>query len=92
MATEKALATADFRVHGEGWNGPFDETVHAELLKSGAFDYGNGTCMVFEWSNGNTQSYDTRYENVTPENFAVFVKKVLNASTKDTIKADLIKK
>ena len=90
MAKDEVLATADYRIHGEGWNGPIDMTVHAELLKSGAFDYGNGTCTVLEYSNGQIESFDTRYENVNPKNFSEFAFKVLRANTMDRIAVECL--
>ena len=72
------IAQADFRVYGKGWNDALvDDTVHATLEVSGATQYGNGTCMAFEWSNGNVDSYDTRYEQVTPDTFGNFALDVL---------------
>lgn len=86
------LATADFRVFGKAYGGKeFDETVHAVLAVSGASAYGNRTCMGFEWSNGNFESFDTRYDNVTPATFAEFAKKVLDENTMSTLKVEEIK-
>ena len=92
MEKEIIYATADFRVHGLGFNKkPFDATVHATLEKSGAFDYGNGTCMVFQWSNSPiSDCYDTRYCKVTAENFTEFAKEELEAQTLDTIMVDVL--
>ena len=89
---EKALATADFRIHGTGWNGePIEIKVHAGLYKSGSFDYGNGTCMEFEWSNGHNEVFDTRYERVTPGTFAEFAKRVLRGKLIETVDVDELK-
>ena len=72
------LAHADFHVFGNGFdNRPVDYTVHAELYKSEAYAYGNGTGMSFEWSNGNVDTFDTRYENVSVENFTEFAENAL---------------
>ena len=81
---EAPLAVADFRRHGIGYGGqPFDETVHCELRKSGAFEYGNGTCMVFHYSTKGVwdDHFDTRYEKVSPKNFKAFAKQVLTDRT-----------
>ncbi len=83
---EQVFAKADFVRKGKGWNGKhFEDKVHAELIKSGAFEYGNGTSMVFEYENGNEECFDTRYCNVTPENFAQFAYDELRARTIETI-------
>lgn len=60
------LDTAKFRV--TGWRGgeKLDITIKATLLVSGAFNYGNRTCTVLEWSGGREDSYDTRYVDVYP--------------------------
>ena len=91
----EALAIADFRLTGTGWNNrPVDETVHAELHKSGAFDYGNGTCTVLTWNGrkgfGREEVYDTRYSNVTTRNFKKFVKELLENNVMDTVKVETI--
>lgn len=85
------LAQADFMLKGTGYNGPVSEIVHAELYVSGAFDYGNGTGMVFEYSGSPMPvSFDTRYDNVTPENFREFAYQVLRNRTVDTVKVEMI--
>ena len=86
------LATADFRVHGTGWDdSPVDVTVHAELYVSGAFQYGNQTGMSFEWSNNPMpETFDTRYENVSPENFKEFAKEVLKNRIMKTLTVEEI--
>ena len=87
----KVLAEANFRIHGKGWNDrPVDEVVHAVLTVSGAFQYGNQTCMAFEWENGQVWSFDTRYEHVTVETFVEFAKEVLNNRTIETIAVEVI--
>lgn len=88
---KEALATADYRIYGKGYDGAdVDETVHAELRESGAFKYGNGTCMVLKWSYGHTDSFDTRYEKVNVWNFTEFAKKVIESRVLDTIKVEVI--
>lgn len=87
---KKPLAVADFRLTGTGWNdSPVDETVHAELHKSGAFQYGNQTCMVLTWNArkgfNRTEVYDTRYENVTSRTFKEFAQKALQNMVMRTI-------
>ena len=89
---EKALATAEFRIHGTGWSGEqIESTVHAGLYKSGSFDYGNGTCMVFEWDNGNDEVFDTRYDRVTPDTFTEFAMSVLRGKLIKTVDVDVVK-
>lgn len=92
MSNQKPIAVADFRIHGTGWDGKsYDSKVHAELHKSPAFDYGNGTCMVFWWNdNPMPQSYDTRYCKVSAKTFTEFAKAELEAQTLDTITVDVI--
>lgn len=92
MEKEIIYATADFRVHGLGYDKkPYETTVHATLEKSGAFDYGNGTCMVFKWADSPMpHCYDTRYCDVTPQNFTEFAKEELEAQTLDTIMVDVL--
>ena len=85
------LATADFHLTGKGWEDePIDEIVHAELAVSGAYKYGNQTCMALIWKNGNIDSYDTRYERVSPANFTEFAKKLLEDRVMDTIKVEVV--
>lgn len=81
------LASANYRLKGTGHNGGLvDETVKATLQKSGAFDYGNGTCMILEWSDRKSKDlYDTRYSKVTPKNFSEFAKKQIEMMVLDTI-------
>ena len=92
---ERILATADFHLTGTGYdNSVIDEVVHAELLVSGASQYGNQTCMTFEWINrhdcGRFESFDTRYERVSPENFKKFAKNVLKNRILKTVKVEEI--
>lgn len=91
----EALATADYRLTGTGWNEtPIDETVHAELHKSGAFQYGNQTCMVLTWNArkgmNRTEVYDTRYERVTSRTFKQYALKALQNMVMDTVKVEVI--
>ena len=80
------LATADFHLTGKGYHGhPVDETVHAELYVSGAFQYGNQTGMSFDWDNGNVESFDTRYSRVSAKNFKEFARETLEGMVADTI-------
>lgn len=82
----ETLATAKYRIYGIGHNGEIvDEVVRAELSVSGASQYGNGTCMAFLWENGNVDSFDTRYEKVTPEHFEWFAKDALKNYVMKTI-------
>lgn len=85
------LATADFHLTGTGWNGkPVDETVHATLAVSGASQYGNQTCMAFEWSNTDPEYFDTRYDRVSPETFTEFAKEVLEDRLLKTVKVEVM--
>jgi len=85
------LASANFRVFGTGHGGAnVDLSVHAELYVSGAFQYGNQTGMSFEWSNGNVDTYDTRYEKVSAKNFTEYAKSVLEGRVMDTIKVEVM--
>lgn len=85
------LAKADFRLVGTGWSGePVDTTVHAELLVSGAFKYGNGTCMTLQYGRDNDEVFDTRYEDVSAETFADFAYNVLRDKTLETIDVEVI--
>lgn len=83
------LATVDLRLTGEGWNGPINEIVHAELCVSGAFQYGNQTCVRFARENGTFDTYDTRYTDVTPENFPEFALKLMAGRCRDTIEVEI---
>ena len=91
MATN-SIATANFRIHGTGWNGKkVDITVHASLEKSGAFQYGNGTCMVFQYEGRpDPDVYDTRYENVSPANFTEFALAELRARTMESLTVEVV--
>ena len=82
----ETIAEADFRIYGIGWDKKLvDEVVHAELSVSGATQYGNGTCMAFIYESGNVDSYDTRYNNVTPDTFERFAQDVLRDKTMETV-------
>ena len=76
----EALKTKTFKAHfipriaekiaGITTDGNNYETVTAELHKSGAFDYGNGTCLVLDFTNlppacETRVVYDTRYMNIS---------------------------
>ena len=84
------LATADFRLTGTGYGGrKVNNTIHAALQVSGAYQYGNQTCMTFEWDNGYVESFDTRYEKVTPKTFKEFAKSVIENQVVDTVQVEL---
>jgi hypothetical protein len=85
-------AEANYRVYGTGYDGkPYETTVHATLEKSGAFEYGNGTCMVLKWADQPAPHlYDTRYCDVSAENFTEFARRELEAQTLDTIHVEVI--
>lgn len=85
------LATAKFHIFGKGWNDSIvDEVVDADLSVSGASPYGNHTCTTFYWQNGNVDSYDTRYSNVSPDNFTQFAQKMLRNNVMDSIAIEVI--
>lgn len=91
MAKEQPMAKAVFKVGGEGHNGHYEATVTATLEKSGAFAYGNGTCMVFEWSDRKQPDlFDTRYCSVSSKNFTEFAKAELRARLLDSIEIETI--
>ena len=92
MDENKALATANFRVSGTGNNGkPYSATITATLEKSGAFAYGNGTCMILRWSDRRMSDlYDTRYSAVSPKNFTKFAKEQIESMVLDTITVEVI--
>ena len=85
-------ATANFRLNGTDYDGkPYEATVEATLEKSGAFDYGNGTCMILKWSTRERpELFDTRYAKVSARNFSEFAREQLEAMTIDTIKVEEI--
>ena len=85
------LATAKFRLYGTGHSGnPVDEIVRAELCVSGASQYGNQTCTSIIWEDGYEDSYDTRYDNVSPDTFTEFASRLINHGTLVTIKVEAI--
>lgn len=94
MAKENALATADFRVYGirqDFGNGEeIDTTVHLELHPSGAFDYGNKTCMIVKWRDSIEQLYDTRYEKVSAKTFKQYALKFVENHMAAGLKAEPI--
>jgi len=85
------LATADFKLGGTGYNGrEIDDEVHAELLVSGAFDYGNCTCMSFTWRNSKQEEgFDTRYSKVSPDTFTEFALEVLKNHVMETVTVEI---
>lgn len=94
MAEERALATADFRVYGTRQDflkgEEVDTTVHFELHPSGAFDYGNKTCMIMKWKGCSEQLYDTRYEKVSVKTFKQYALKFLQNYIAKGLKAEPI--
>lgn len=86
-------ATADYRLSGTGYDDqPYETTVHATLEKSGAFDYGNGTCMSLKWADEpRAHWFDTRYCKVSAKNFTEFAKEEIEARVLDTITVEVIK-
>lgn len=85
------LAVADFRIKGFAKNGhEINETVHAELSESRSFSYGSRMSMTMEWSDGTFESYDTRYDDVSAENFVSFAQNVLKNRVLDGISVEVI--
>jgi len=75
---ENVLAKEIFHVYGKTIGGRvYDSIVIATLEKSDAFQYGNHTCMIWKWPSGEVQSFDTRYERVSPKSFKDFAEKSL---------------
>jgi hypothetical protein len=89
---EEIYATADFKVTGtsEVTGKEIDTTVHFELYKSGAFDYGNGTGMSMQFKGSMEQCYDTRYEPVTVDNFKEYAEDFLKGYLAKGLKAEAI--
>lgn len=87
------FATADFKVTGTSkvTGKEIDTTVHFELYKSGASDYGNGTGMSMQFKGGDEQCYDTRYEPVSKDNFEEYALIFLNNYLADGLKGEPIK-
>lgn len=86
------FATADFKVTGTRKDDgrTIDTTVHFELYKSGAFDYGNGTGMSMRFKGGDEMCYDTRYEPVSADNFSEYALDFLNNYLADGLKGEPI--
>ena len=59
-----AIATADFMINGKADYGEEFKNVpvHLELNKSGAFAYGNQTCVTMAIEGHRTEYFDTRYD------------------------------
>ena len=92
---EKALATADYRVHGTITEGffkgkEFDKKVHFELHKSGAFEYGNQTCMIMQFEGSEPQMFDTRYEKVSAKSFGEYTQEFIYTQIAEGLKAEPI--
>lgn len=86
------FATADFKVTGtrEDDGTAVDTTVHFELYKSGATDYGNGTGMSMQFKDREEWCYDTRYEPVTADNFKEYAGEFLDGYLAKGLKAEPI--
>ena len=79
MIEEGALAKVKFKVAGTRDDGEeINTTAELELHESGAFDYGNGTCMLMKFEGGDVHMYDTRYEKVSAENFTEYAQNFIN--------------
>ena len=81
----KVFETVDYQMNGIGYDGePFEDVVHFELIRSGAFDYGNRTGMTMtRRSTGRTEFFDTRYVNGITEDFPKFALEFLKDRTID---------
>lgn len=86
------FATADFKVTGTRKDDgrTIDTTVHFELYKSGATDYGNGTGMSMQFKGSMEECYDTRYEKVSADNFKEYAEEFLKNYLADGLKAEPI--
>lgn len=64
--------------------------VRLELVTSGAFSYGNSTCMAFYEDGKLRESFDTRYEKGcnTPEQFHDWSFKWLKGYCRPTVKVE----
>lgn len=71
---ENTVATAVYRVAGvsEVTHEPLDTYVTFKLLKSGAFEYGNGLSMTMQFKDSHVFYYDLRYERVNIDSFNDF--------------------
>ena len=80
MIEKGALASARFKVTGKReFDGEeINTTAELELHESGAFDYGNGTCLLMKFEGGDVQLYDTRYEKVSAETFKEYAQEFIN--------------
>lgn len=85
-------AVADFKVTGtrEDDGTQIDTTVHFELYKSGAFDYGNGTGMSMQFEGREEWCYDTRYEPVGEDNFKEYAEEFLKGYLAKGLKVEPI--
>ena len=85
-------ATADFKVTGTSkvTGKEIDTTVHFELYKSGAFDYGNGAGMSMQFKGSMEECFDTRYEQVSADNFKEYAEEFLKNYLADGLKAEPI--
>lgn len=94
MAAEnKVLDSASFRVYGKDeLLGELDTKAHLKLLKSGAFDYGNGTCVVMEWEMEGTipQLFDTRYEKGITKDFKKWALDFIQRYIRPELTAEII--
>ena len=93
MIEKGALATATFKVTGKReFDGEeIDTKVTLELHDSGAFDYGNETCMLMQFEGSDVHCFDTRYEKVTVDTFTEYAEEFINNYIAKGYKAELIK-
>ena len=76
------MAKVTFKITGERFGKHIEDTCTMELLKSAAFQYGNGTCVGVEYGSGYDFMIDTRYERgMTEDNFANWAYKELRNRT-----------
>jgi len=86
------MAKVTFAITGERFGKHIDDTCTMELLKSKAFQYGNGTCVRVEYGSGYNFLIDTRYEKgMTEENFTNWATKELRDRTAPEFEISIVK-
>jgi hypothetical protein len=61
----------ELRIYRVTFNEPkYNTTYTFRRCKSGAFSYGNGTCVVVERADGWEECYDTRYDREVMKDFS----------------------
>lgn len=91
---ENPIAVQKFHVYGTWKDGnpdndhEVDTTLTLELWKSGAFQYGNGTTVVWIDESGFEQGYDTRYDKTlhrNGSNFGEWAEKFVKERVNDSL-------